>query len=281
MALSNNEDNIYNYINNYEENNNEVNTNENNFNENNFNENNTNEVNQNKESIAIEQRQYQNQNESKRMNNQNEVKEQNENKIIDGDSDLYRDQAIKEMEEFNTKLREENENLKEKNKEEVKKSNQLSEKIKDLEKELSDEKKRNENLIKELEALKKNEPIEKKIVEVKPTTENNEEFLQNLLLKDKEISELKKKLENCIILSEGEELISIIFIYEEQHVHYSVICKNVDNLNLTEQKLIEKFPVMKDEEYDYYFDNNRLKRGKKFKELNIDNGAIITVKKRD
>ena len=281
MALSNNEDNIYNDINNYEENNNEVNTNENNFNENNFNENNTNEVKQNKESIAIEQRQYQNQNESKRMNNQNEVKEQNENKIIDGDSDLYRDQAIKEMEEFNTKLREENENLKEKNKEEVKKSNQLSEKIKDLEKELSDEKKRNENLIKELEALKKNEPIEKKIVEVKPTTENNEEFLQNLLLKDKEISELKKKLENCIILSEGEELISIIFIYEEQHVHYSVICKNVDNLNLTEQKLIEKFPVMKDEEYDYYFDNNRLKRGKKFKELNIDNGAIITVKKRD
>ena len=281
MASNNNEDNIYNEINNYEENNNEVNTNENNFNENNFNENNTNEVKQNKESIAIEQRQYQNQNESKRMNNQNEVKEQNENKIIDGDSDLYRDQAIKEMEEFNTKLREENENLKEKNKEEVKKSNQLSEKIKDLEKELSDEKKRNENLIKELEALKKNEPIEKKIVEVKPTTENNEEFLQNLLLKDKEISELKKKLENCIILSEGEELISIIFIYEEQHVHYSIICKNVDSLSTAELKLFEKFPEMKEEEYDYYLDNTRLKRGKKCKENNINNGAIITVKKRD
>ena len=281
MASNNNEDNIYNEINNYEENNNEVNTNENNFNENNFNENNTNEVKQNKESIAIEQRQYQNQNESKRMNNQNEVKEQNENKIIDGDSDLYRDQAIKEMEEFNTKLREENENLKEKNKEEVKKSNQLSEKIKDLEKELSDEKKRNENLIKELEALKKNEPIEKKIVEVKPTTENNEEFLQNLLLKDKEISELKKKLENCIILSEGEELISIIFIYEEEHIHYSVICKNVDSLSIAEQKLIEKFPIMKEEEFDYYLNKKRLKRVNIFKENNINNGSIITIKKRD
>ena len=202
-------------------------------------------------------------------------------KIFDGDSNLFKDQAIKEIVDYNKKLKADYDKLKEKNEEEVKKSKQLSEKIKNLEKELNDEKKKNEDLAKELEALKKSAPKEKQIVEVKTTNENKEEFLQNLLLKDKEISELKKKLENCIILSEGEELISIIFIYEEQHVHYSVICKNVDNLNLTEQKLIEKFPVMKDEEYDYYFDNNRLKRGKKFKELNIDNGAIITVKKRD
>ncbi len=215
------------------------------------------------------------------MNNQNEAKEQNENKIIDGDADLYRNQAIKEMEEWNRKLKDENDKLKEENEEERKKSEQLSEKVKDLEKELDDEKKRNEDLKKELEDAKNNAPKEKQIVEVKSTNENKEEFLQNLLLKDKEISELKKKLENCIILSEGEELISIIFIYEEQNVHYSIICKNVDSLNIAEQKLMDKFKEMKEEEYDYYLDNTRLKRTKSFKENKIDNGAIITIKKRD
>ena len=215
------------------------------------------------------------------MNNQNEAKEQNENKIIDGDADLYRNQAIKEMEEWNRKLKDENDKLKEENEEERKKSEQLSEKVKDLEKELDDEKKRNEDLKKELEDAKNNAPKEKQIVEVKSTNENKEEFLQNLLLKDKEISELKKKLENCIILSKGEELISIIFIYEEQNVHYSIICKNVDSLNIAEQKLMDKFKEMKEEEYDYYLDNTRLKRTKSFKENKIDNGAIITIKKRD
>ena len=66
------------------------------------------------------------------MNNQNEAKEQNENKIIDGDADLYRNQAIKEMEEWNRKLKDENDKLKEENEEERKKSEQLSEKVKDL-----------------------------------------------------------------------------------------------------------------------------------------------------
>ena len=67
-------DNLYSYINNIEANTNEVNTNENNTNEIitneintneiNTNEINTNEVKQNKESSTIEQKSYQNQNES-------------------------------------------------------------------------------------------------------------------------------------------------------------------------------------------------------------------------
>ena len=284
-------DNLYSYINNIEANTNEVNTNENNTNEIitneintneiNTNEINTNEVKQNKESSTIEQKSYQNQNESKKMSTQNEIKDQNENKIIDGDIELLKDVVLKEMNENNQKLREKYDKLKEENEEEVKKSKQLSEKIKDLEKELSNEKKKNEELTKELEDVKKNAPKEKQIVEVKPTIENKDELFQNLLLKDKEISELKKKLENCILLSEGEELISIIFIYEEKNVHYSIICKNVDNLPFAEQKLFEKFPEMKPEEYDYYINDTRLKRGFTFKERNINNGAIITVKKRD
>jgi len=283
MISNNTDNNFYNEINNFESNTNEVNTNENNTNENNNKEESTNEFKQNKESIEIEQKQYQYQyqNESQKISTQNESKEINENKIFDGDSDLLKDQAIKEMKECNDRLQEKIDKLNEINEEEVKKSKQLSEKIKSLEKELSDEKKKNEDLTKELEAAKKNAPKESQIVEVKSTNENKDELLQNILLKDKEISELKKKLESSILLSEGEELISIIFIYEEQHVHYSIICKNVDSVSIAEQKLFEKFPEMKDEEYDYYLNDTRLKRGYKFKEKKIENGAIITLKKRD
>ena len=292
MMLPNaNEDNIYNDINNFEINTNEVNTNENNNNENNINgnksnenksnENKSNEVKQNKEPIIEEEKQNQYQNESKKISIQNEEKDINENKIIDGDKDLFKDQAIKEMAEYNKELKEKYDKLKETNEEEVKKSKQLSEKIEILEKELNDEKKKNEDLTKELEAARKNAPKEIQIIEKKPAIENKDEFLQNILLKDKEISELKKKLENSICLSEGEELISIIFIYEEQHVHYSIICKNIDSLAIAEQKLFDKFPKMKEEEYDYYLNNKRLKRAYKFKENKVNNGDIITLQKRD
>ena len=287
MLQNENEDNIYNAIDNFEINTNEVNTNENNTNENNNHENkanendtieiNTNEVKQNKESNTIDEKQNQNNDENNKMSSQNET----ENKIFDKDSNLFKDQAVKEILEYNKKLKEDNDKLKEKNEDQVEKLKQLSEKIKNLEKELSDEKKKNEDLSKELEAAKKNAPKEIQIVENKSATKNNEEFLQNLLLKDKEISELKKKLENCILLSEGEELISIIFINEEQHIHYSVICKNVESLSVAEEKLMEKFPIMKEEDFDYYLNDKRLKRSYKFKENNINNGEIITIKKRE
>ena len=71
---------------------------------------------------------------------------------------------------------------------------------KNLEKELSDEKKKNEDLSKELEEAKKSAPKEIQVIENKSATKNNEEFLQNLLLKDKEISELKKKIGELYII---------------------------------------------------------------------------------
>ena len=291
MLQNTEEEQYYNNNEDFEEKTNENNTNEKNINENNNNEistkeDNTNEVKQSKEST--EQRQNQYQNENIKMNTQNEEKDINENKINDGDLGLFKDPAIKDILKYNEqlqetidKLKEDYAKLKETYKEEVKKSKQLSEKIKNLEKELNDEKKKNEDLTKELEDSKKNRPKENQNVEVKATNENNVEFLQNILLKDKEISELKKKLENSILLSEGEELISIIFIYEEKKIHYSIICKNVDSLAIAEQKLFNKFQEIKDEEYDYYLKDTRLKRGYKFKEKNIENGAIITLKKRD
>ena len=207
-------------------------------------------------------------NQNKKISSEKETKDKNEKSI-----------NKKEIEECNKNLVEKYDKLKELYEEEVRKSKQLLEKIKNLEEELIDEKKKNENLTKELEVVKNSKVKGNQSYE--ESNENKDDYLGIILLKDKEISELKKKLDNCILLSKGEELISIIFIYEAQQIHYSLICKNVDNLAIAEQKLFEKFPEMKEEEYDYYFNDTRLKRGYKFKEKNINNGAIITIKKRE
>jgi hypothetical protein len=212
------------------------------------------------------------------ISTEKEEKDKNEKKI---NEKKINEKKIneKEIEECNKKLIEKYDKLKESYEEEVRKSKQLSEKIKNLEEELIDEKKKNENLTKELEAAK-NSTV-KGNQNYEESNENKNNYLEIILLKDKEISELKKKLDNCILLSKGEELISIIFIYEEQQIHYSLICKNVDNLAIAEQKLFEKFPEMRDEEYDYYFNKTRLKRAYKFNENNVNNGDIITLKKRE
>ena len=180
--------------------------------------------------------QKQSQNQSKEINIEKDAKDINEKKINESESDLLKVENIKEMGEYNKELKEKFDKLKEAYEEEVKKSKQLSEKIKNLEKELIDEKKKNEDLPKKLDIIIERLEKRSKNEEDKSATENKEEFLQMILSKDKEISELKNKLENSILLSKGEELISIIFIYEEQQVHYSIICKNIDNLAIAEQK---------------------------------------------
>jgi len=225
--------------------------------------------------------QKQSQNQSKEINIEKDAKDINEKKINESESDLLKVENIKEMGEYNKELKENYDKLKKAYEEEVKKSKELLEKIKNLEKELIDEKKKNEDLPKKLDIIIERLEKGSKNEEDKSATENKEEFLQMILSKDKEISELKNKLENSILLSKGEELISIIFIYEEQQIHYSIICKNVDSLTIAEQKLLDKFPQMKEEDYDYYMNNTRLKRTYKFKENKVNNGDIITLKKRE
>ena len=225
--------------------------------------------------------QKQSQEQSKEINTEKDEKDTNGKTIKESDSDLLKVEKTKQMEECNKELKEKYDKLKEAYEEEVKLSKQLSEKIKNLEKELIDEKKKNEDLPKKLDAIIERLEKMSKNEEDKSVTENKEQFLQMILSKEKEISELKNKLENSILLSKDEELISIIFIYEEQKVHYSIICKNVDSLTTAEQKLFDKFPQMKEEDYDYYKNNTRLKRTYKFKENKVNNGDIITLKKRE
>jgi hypothetical protein len=163
---------------------------------------------------------------------------------------------------------------------------QLTEKINYLEKKLNEEKVKNLYLEKELknanERNEKNDILIKELLKNKKKEENIKEnsMLENILIKDKEIDELKKKLKRFLPfeLSEGEKLMSVIIESTNQKVHISVICKNTDKFNQIESKIYEK------EEYNEYSEKETVftvngKKVNKFKTMDEneikDNDVIV------
>ena len=49
-------------------------------------------------------------------------------------------------------------------------------------------------------------------------------------------------------MSEGKNLISIIFYSNDENVHYSIICKNNDLFTTIENKLYKAYPEYKNKE---------------------------------
>ena len=222
--------------------------------------------------------------ESKKENKKEIIKdiiESNGNTINDLDKELLQNQTIKELEKYNKELKDKCDNLEESNEKEIKKSKQLEKKVEDLEKQLNEEKKKNENLEeknknleKELENAKKNQNSQKN--ESSISKEEKDELVQRILNKDNDIAKLRSELDKI-----EKDLISIIFINEEKTIHYSLVVKCSEKLNTSESRLMDKYPEEKDNEYDYYFKEKRLNKNRTYKESNLDNGSIITLKKRD
>ena len=99
------------------------------------------------------------------------------------------------------------------------------------------------------------------------------ELLEEIRIKDKIISKFPVKL------SEGEQLLSVIFVSSDQKIHYSTICKNTDNFSKIENMLYEVYPEYKKSE-NYFFVNE--KKINKYKSLDfnkIKNNDIITLRK--
>ena len=152
----------------------------------------------------------------------------------------------------------------------------LNQKIKELEKiinnkreeELKEKKKlinEENDLISELTEKLKN--INKYI-----NKDKMNELLEEIRIKDKIISKFPVKL------SEGEQLLSVIFVSSDQKIHYSTICKNTDNFSKIENMLYEVYPEYKKLE-NYFFVNE--KKINKYKNLDfnkIKNNDIITLK---
>ena len=99
------------------------------------------------------------------------------------------------------------------------------------------------------------------------------ELLEEIRIKDKIISNFPYKL------SEGEQLLSVIFVSSDKKIHYSTICKNTDKFSKIENMLYDAYPEYTDSE-NYFFVNEKKLINIKAQDFNkIKNNDIITLQK--
>ena len=148
--------------------------------------------------------------------------------------------------------------------------NELNEKIKEIEnfikgkKDLINEEKR------KIEEIKKNLNI---------NTNINIKELKKLInkMKEKEINELKLSF-SLFLKSSNEKIISLIFISNDENIHYSLACKNTDNFSEIESLLYNKYPDYKNLNKSFILNGNKIDITKNLIYNNIKNSDIITLK---
>ena len=133
----------------------------------------------------------------------------------------------------------------------------------------------NSNLSKKYKSLE-----EKNIVgSIKGGNEQKDELLFSLMKKieskDNEINKLKTAIP--FELKEGEELLTVIFVSNDQKIHYSFICKNTEIFSLVEKRLYEVYPEFEESENYFLVHGNKIKKTKSLEENKIKNSDVIMV----
>ena len=78
-------------------------------------------------------------------------------------------------------------------------------------------------------------------------------------------------------LSGKEKLISIIFVSQDQGIHYPIICKNSQKFNEVENLLYDKFPDYKKSVNVFLLGGKAIKSSLTLDENKIKDGDIITI----
>ena len=129
----------------------------------------------------------------------------------------------------------------------------------------------------ERELNKYKSKIENNEIKVSKDIQNNN-VINSILEKDKEIKELRLKLSRYPIqLEEGEKLISVIFVSSDQKVHYSIICKNTSKFSIIEGKLYEEYNEYEELETYFTVNGRRINRHKTLYDNKIKNNDIIML----
>ena len=129
----------------------------------------------------------------------------------------------------------------------------------------------------ERELNKYKSKIENNEIKVSKDIQNNN-VINSILEKDKEIKELRLKLSRYPIqLEEGEKLISVIFVSSDQKVHYSIICKNTSKFSIIEGKLYEEYNDYEEPETFFTVNGRRINRHKTLYDNKIKNNDIIML----
>ena len=98
------------------------------------------------------------------------------------------------------------------------------------------------------------------------------ELLEEIRIKDKIISNYP------VQLSEGEKLLSVIFISLDQKVHYSIICKNTDKFSKIENMLYDEYPEYSESENHFLVNGKKVNKYKSLEYNKIKNNDIIMLK---
>ena len=150
----------------------------------------------------------------------------------------------------------------------------------DLEIELKKEKEKNKELeeqIKKLKLLLNNNNINKYKDFNK---DKQDDIIESLLKKDKEIEDLKTKLARFPFeLSQEENLMSIIITSSDKKVNCSIICKNTEMLYNIETKFYQKYPEYSKNENNFIVNGKKILKHKSLDYNKIkDNEIIIFMK---
>ena len=151
-------------------------------------------------------------------------------------------------------------------KEYISKIKKLEQKIKELEFSIKEK-----DIIINEEKIK-NENLNKKIKELENISNNNLERSNAIELENK--IQLFRKYCN---FSEGEKLISIKFISNEQDIDYSIITSNTEKFNNLENMVYEKYPKYMETDNYFLVGGNRIDKNKTLEENIIKNNAVITL----
>ena len=94
----------------------------------------------------------------------------------------------------------------------------------------------------------------------------------------KQINDLNEKLNRFpFILERNEKMMSIIFASVDQSIHYSIVCKNTDNIHQLEGELYREYPQFSETENYFMCKGKVLNKFHSFESNYIKNGDVIVL----
>ena len=116
-------------------------------------------------------------------------------------------------------------------------------------------------------------------IQINPNNNNNSIKMIELY---ETIKDLQDKLNRFpFILEKNEKLISIIFSSVSQNIHYSIICKNTDDINKLERELYREYPQFSETDHYFLCKGKVINKFHTFESNHIKNGDVILVNQRD
>ena len=121
-----------------------------------------------------------------------------------------------------------------------------------LENEVNIEKKKTQaESLKIKELTEKNRELELLLMNNKSNKDNTINLMNKIIENDEEIRKLRESIP--FKLEKEEKLMSVIFVYSNKEIHYSIICKNTEIFSSIENLLYKEYPKYSETENYFIF----------------------------